>query len=187
MIIIRIFIMHFMPRKMFAVFVAITIGFLALLAWSVAVIWNLIPGQQSSAGHRQESPVETVKVEAYFSNANLNPNIMDCSLVFPVVREVPKTQDLVRAALNETLAGPRWDEKNAGYDTAINSGVMIRSFSIENGVARADFNAQLGQEVGGSCRVGLIRSQITRTLMQFPAVNSVVLSVDGRVEDILQP
>jgi spore germination protein GerM len=178
--------MHHMPRKLFAVFVAVIIGFLALLAWSIGVVWNLIP-YQPSLGHRQESPAETVKVEAYFSNANLNPNIMDCGLVFPVVREIPKTQDLARAALNETLAGPRWDEKNAGYDTAINSGVAIKSLSIENGVARADFNVQLEQGVGGSCRVGLIRSQITRTLMQFPTVNSVVLSVDGRVEDVLQP
>ncbi|MFH1582463.1 MAG: GerMN domain-containing protein, partial [bacterium] len=66
-------------------------------------------------------------------------------------------------------------------------GVEINSLSIINGVARADFNEQLEYQAGGSCRVGAIRAQITETLKQFPTVNEVIISINGRIEDILQP
>jgi len=35
--------------------------------------------------------------------------------------------------------------------------------------------------------VTAIRAQITETLKQFPTVENVVISIDGRTEDILQP
>jgi spore germination protein GerM len=42
-------------------------------------------------------------------------------------------------------------------------------------------------QVGGSCRVAAIRAQITDTLKQFPPVDEVIISIDDRTEDILQP
>ncbi len=78
-------------------------------------------------------------VYAYFGNSRLNPDIMDCSLVFPVARQVPQTQAVARAALNELFTGPNADEKALGFYTSINSGVQIQSLTIENGVAKADF------------------------------------------------
>jgi spore germination protein GerM len=59
--------------------------------------------------------------------------------------------------------------------------------TIEDGVAKVDFNEQLEYEVSGSCRVSAIRAQITETLKQFPTVKEVIISIDGRTEDILQP
>jgi len=42
--------------------------------------------------------------------------------------------------------------------------------------------------VGGSCRVTTIRSQVEQTLMQFPSVTSVRISVEGYADDeVLQP
>jgi len=35
-------------------------------------------------------------------------------------------------------------------------------------------------------RVSAIRAQITETLKQFETVNEVIVSIDSRVEDILQ-
>jgi len=67
------------------------------------------------------------------------------------------------------------------------SNVKIQSLSIENGVAKIDFSKELEQDVGGSCRVSAIRAQITETLKQFETVNEVIISIDSRVEDILQP
>ncbi|PIP22172.1 MAG: hypothetical protein COX38_02115, partial [Candidatus Nealsonbacteria bacterium CG23_combo_of_CG06-09_8_20_14_all_39_25] len=46
---------------------------------------------------------------------------------------------------------------------------------------------QLEFQVGGSCKVSAIRAQITQTLKQFPTVDEVVISINGRTEDILQP
>jgi spore germination protein GerM len=54
-------------------------------------------------------------------------------------------------------------------------------------VAKVDFDERLGFQVGGSCRVSAIRAQITETLMQFSTVKSVVVSINGRTEDVLQP
>ncbi|OGZ33329.1 MAG: hypothetical protein A2174_00600 [Candidatus Portnoybacteria bacterium RBG_13_41_18] len=129
---------------------------------------------------------QTMRVKVFFNNNNLDPQI-SCNLVFPVDREVPKTQAVARAALEELLIGPTFKEQNSGYITSINSGVKIQSLTIENGVARVDFDEQIEFQVGGSCRVTAIRAQITQTLKQFPTVTSVVISINGRTEDILQP
>ena len=132
------------------------------------------------------NPVEAMKVKAYFNNDKLDPEF-SCNKVFPVERQIPKTQAVARAALEELLNGPTEKEKEQGFFTNINLGVTIQSLTITNGVARVDFDEQLEFQVGGSCRVAAIRAQITQTLKQFPTVESVIISIDGRTEDILQP
>lgn len=132
----------------------------------------------------QETRTLTVKV--FFNNDKLDPEF-SCNKVFPVEREIPKTQAVGRAALEELLRGPTDTETNQGFFTSINQNVKIQSLTIEKGVAKADFNEQLGFQVGGSCRVSAIRWQIIETLKQFPTVNEVIISINGRTEDILQP
>ena len=128
----------------------------------------------------------TVKV--FFNNDKFDPNLMDCSKVYPVNRSIKPTLAVARAALEELFKGPTADERKLGYLTnIINSGVKIQKLTIVGGVAKVDFSAELERAVGGSCKTTAIRSQITETLKQFPTVNSVVISIDGRTEDILQP
>jgi spore germination protein GerM len=103
------------------------------------------------------------------------------------VRIVPKTEAVARAALEELLKGPTDREKADKYFTAINPGVEIQKLVVENGIAKVDFNETLDNPGGGSCRVSAIRTQITQTLKQFPTVKDVIISIDGRIEDILQP
>jgi len=131
-------------------------------------------------------PSDTMTVKVYFNNSNLDPEY-SCNKVFAVERKIKKTVVVGRAALEELLKGVTEEEKNQGYITSINQGVKIQSLKIENGVAYVDFNQQLQYQVGGSCRVAAISAQITETLKQFPTVDSVVISVDGKTEDILQP
>ncbi|MCX6760220.1 MAG: GerMN domain-containing protein, partial [Candidatus Nealsonbacteria bacterium] len=69
----------------------------------------------------------------------------------------------------------------------INTGVKIQKLTIENGIAKVDFDEQLENGVGGSCKVSAIRAQITQTLKQLSTVMSVIISINGRTEDILQP
>lgn len=132
-----------------------------------------------------EAP-EFLIVKVYFNNSKMNEEF-SCNKVVPLNREIPKTQGVARAALEELFKGPTEKEKEQGFFTSIPSGIVIQSLSIENGVAKADFNEQLEFQVGGSCRVAAIRAQITETLKQFSTVNSVIISIDGRTEDILQP
>ncbi len=130
---------------------------------------------------------ETMTIKVFFGNSKLDPEILDCSKNFSVERTIPKTLAVGRAALEELLAGPTESEKTDGYLTSINPDVKIQSLTIEDGVAKVDFNEQLEFQVGGSCRVAAIASQIRETLKQFPTVNDVIISIDGRTEDILQP
>jgi spore germination protein GerM len=62
---------------------------------------------------------------------------------------------------------------------------VLQNLTIENGIARADFNSALN--VGGSCRVTAISSQIKQTLLQFDTVNQVIISINGRTDNVLQP
>jgi hypothetical protein len=133
-----------------------------------------------------KSKSATSKVYVYFNNNKLDQEI-SCNKVFSVEREVPKTQAIARAAVEELLKGPTEVEKSQDFFTSINSGVKIQKLTIENGVAKIDFNEQLEFQIGGSCKVSAIRSQIIETLKQFSTVTSVIISINGRTEDILQP
>lgn len=128
---------------------------------------------------------QTVKV--FYSNNIKDPEFIDCTNVYSVDRVVEKTTSVGRIALEELLKGPTDAEKTAGYLTSINDGVKINSLVIEKQKAIVDFDDAIEKDLGGSCRVTAIRSQITKTLTQFSTVDEVIISVNGRIEDALQP
>ncbi|MBI2610099.1 GerMN domain-containing protein [Candidatus Giovannonibacteria bacterium] len=142
---------------------------------------------ENASEQTNQNSAEKVKVKVFFGNNKEDPQVNDCNKVFAVEREIPKTTAVGRAALEQLLRGPTLSEKEAGYFSSINDGVLIQWLLIENGVAKVDFDEQMEYQVGGSCRVAAIRSQITETLKQFPTVKSVSISINGRTEDILQP
>jgi hypothetical protein len=127
-----------------------------------------------------------LNVKVYFNNNKLDPETT-CTKVFAVERSTTNTEAIGRAALEQLLSGPTDTEKTAGYKTMINTGVKINSLDIKNGIAKVDFDSTIGKAVGGSCRVSAIRAQITETLKQFPTVKEVIISVDGNVDEALQP
>jgi len=131
--------------------------------------------------------VKQINVSVSFPNSKLYPNMIDCSKVFEVNRTIAETLAVGKAALEELFKGPTDQEKKDGYFTNIPIGVKIQKLTIENGVAKVDLSKELEQGVGGSCRVDSIRAEITETLKQFSTVQSVIISIDGKTEDILQP
>lgn len=134
-----------------------------------------------------EAPISdgTEIVKVFFSNNILDPEV-SCTKVFSVDRKV-ETADLAKAALEALLQGPTAGEENEGFITNINSGVILNILVIKDGIARADFSERLNESIGGSCRVSAIRAEIEETLKQFSGINEVIISVNGRTEDILQP
>jgi len=134
----------------------------------------------------QMEAVETTIVKVFFNNNQMDPE-MSCNKVFPIERTIKKTEAVGRVAIEELLKGPLETEETQGFFTSINSGVKIQSLIIENGTAKIDFDEQLQFQVGGSCRVSAIRAQIIETLKQFSTVKNVIISINGRTEDILQP
>ncbi|MCK5044890.1 GerMN domain-containing protein [Candidatus Parcubacteria bacterium] len=135
-----------------------------------------------------ESSQEFMTIKIFLSDSNfLNEPYFDCSRTMAVERQVPETLAVASNAVKALLRGATQEETNQGFVSNISSGVRIQSLNIENGVAKIDFNEQLEFQVGGSCRVTAIRAQITETLKQFSTVDSVIISINGRTEDILQP
>lgn len=128
---------------------------------------------------------QTVKV--FYSNNIKDPEFIDCANVYSVDRVVAKSTAVGRLALEELLNGPTEAEKKSGYLTSINDGVKINSLIIEGKTAIVDFDDTIEKGLGGSCRVTAIRSQITKTLTQFSTVDEVIISVNGRTEEALQP
>ncbi len=110
----------------------------------------------------------------------------ECDAVFPARREIPETEAVGRAALEELLRGPTAEEEMQGYFTSIPEGTTLIDLEIANGVATANFSEEM-DTAAGSCTVIAIRAQIEQTLMQFATVENVVIAVEGETEGVLQP
>ena len=125
---------------------------------------------------------ETTILLVYFSNMNRSE---DCEDVFSTERQVPVTQSPAREALNLLIDGPTTEEQGQGYSSNVSEDTQINSITIENGIVYVDFSNEL--DASGSCAVQAIRAQITETLLQFPTIDEVVISIEGETEEILQP
>lgn len=132
-------------------------------------------------------PEQMESIKVFYPNSKLDAEMMDCSLVFPVTRSIPKTEASAQVAIDELLRGVTEKEQEEGYYTSINTGVEVLSLIIEQGVAKIDFNGKLEEGIGGSCKIASIVAQITETLKQFSTIDSVTISIGGKLEDILQP
>ena len=65
--------------------------------------------------------------------------------------------------------------------------VTLRSLTLADGIAVADFSKELAAYGGESQRASLIHAQITRTLLEFPAVRDVQITIDGQRDQLLEP
>lgn len=92
------------------------------------------------------------------------------------------TEERVVLAL---LEGPNSEEVEGGYSTAIDNEATLNSFHTEGQTAYVDFSEEL--DASGSATVMMIREQIEKTLLQFEAIEDVVISINGSVEEVLQP
>ncbi|MDD4412858.1 MAG: GerMN domain-containing protein [Patescibacteria group bacterium] len=110
-----------------------------------------------------------------------------CDSVYESERFVKKSSEPIKQAIEELLTGPNEKDSQAGFTTSINKQVKILGISLNNGNLKIDFDKTIEQSVGGSCRVSAIRKQIEKTAKQFSAVKKVIIAVEGRVDDALQP
>ena len=152
---------------------------------------NANPSGEKSNEKTFEMPITfssqaTRSIKVFFNNSKLDPAVL-CTTVFPVTRTIPWTEGVGRAAIEELIKGPTAQEKTASYFTNIDPFVRINDIRVENGTATIDLSKELEHDAAGSCRATAIRAQITKTLKQFSTIKDVVISIDGRTEDILQP
>jgi hypothetical protein len=130
---------------------------------------------------------DKMDVQVFFTNSVKDPKTEQCEKTYPITRAIKKTPTPARSVLDLLLLGPNDEEKTEGYGTTINEGVAIKGINIEQGVATIDFNKRFMEEVGGSCRIMAMRSQIENTLKQFSSIKEVIVSVEGKTEGVLEP
>ncbi|MDD4287262.1 MAG: GerMN domain-containing protein [Candidatus Peribacteraceae bacterium] len=133
-------------------------------------------------------PIASVEIKAFFGNTERDPKTMYCDVSYPVARRVSVSEDLLAASLRELISGPGILEQRQGFFSVLPDGLIVRSLKDDDGNVTVTFNKALVEGVAGSCRVAAIRSQIERTLRQFPFVKEVTIAVEGMSDaEILQP
>lgn len=130
-----------------------------------------------------ENP-QTVKVKVYFNNSTLNPNSEDCSLVFPVERQISMNGDPIDATLKLLFMGPTEQEKQAGYTSLFSPDTknILKNVKIDtNGVAYVDFVdiRSLIPDASTSCGSAQFLSSIDATLKQFGIINKIIYAING--------
>lgn len=95
--------------------------------------------------------------------------------VAPVKREVVLSRTPIQDAINLLLKGNLTEEeKNSGFATEFPlEGLRLTGADLKNSVLTLSFVDPLNKTSGGSCRVGILWSQIEKTAKQFPGVREV--------------
>jgi spore germination protein GerM len=146
---------------------------------SAAVLLVAPPG----AGHgRADDATTTLKV--YFGKEDLGEGDAACSRVAAVVRQVPRTQRVARAALQELFRGPTPKERAEGYRSwfSEDTRAILKDVRIEGRTAYVDLHdlRQLIPGATSSCGSAEFFAQVEATLKQFPTVERVVLAIEGQ-------
>lgn len=123
------------------------------------------------------SPRGMTVVRAYFM---LGGPSRSAGLV-PVLREVPATTAVARAAMRALLEGPRDSERGASppISSAVPAGTELLGVSIEAGVATVHLSGEFESGGGRVSQLGRL-GQVVYTLTQFPTVKAVAFRVAGR-------
>ena len=120
------------------------------------------------------------KIKLYYYNIIKDKEIADyilCSpdAVMPLEREMPVTITPIQDAVILLLEGKLVEsEKSAGFSTEFPlSGFKLSTANLKNDILTLKFDDPENKTSGGSCRVGLLWSQIEKTAKQFPEVKEV--------------
>jgi spore germination protein GerM len=134
-------------------------------------------------GHlRADEATTTLKV--YFGKEGLGERDGACSEVAAVVRQVPRSQGVARAALQELFRGPTPEEREEGYRSWFSDSTraILKDVNIADRTAYVDLHdvRQLLPGATSSCGSAEFFAQVEATLKQFPTVDRVVLAIEGQ-------
>jgi germination protein M len=126
----------------------------------------------------------TTTLRTYFMLGSLTG---DSGLV-PVLRSVPATSAVGRAAMTALLAGPQGKElegRPAMY-TGIPDGATFLGLDILDGTAFVNFSSEF--DAGGtSATLPQRYAQVVYTLTQFPTITGVIFEIDGEQTPAVVP
>jgi len=111
------------------------------------------------------------RIKLYFYNYNLDDSMCSPQGLVAAERVITKTITPLKASIELLLQeSPR---EEGLINELPQTGVTLKSATIQNGVATLTFSDPLYQTSGGSCKVSVMRNQIEATAKQFPTVQSV--------------
>ncbi len=119
----------------------------------------------------------------FFNNLVEDPEMLDCTSVYPTERYFFEELDPT-ALIQVLIEGPTEEEKIKGFVSNFPPDTLLNEVVIKEGTAWVDFSYL---QIGGSCATSALRSQITQTLLQFPEVNEVIITILGQTEGVLEP
>jgi hypothetical protein len=111
----------------------------------------------------------TSKIKVYFLKNS-------CNSSFYVERVISASRSAVRASIEEMLEGPNATESADGIFSSASPTEKIRSIDVQPGIVYLDFYPTITSLK--SCNLSTLRSQIIRTLDQFP-MDTVVITIEG--------
>jgi len=124
-----------------------------------------------------------VPYSIFYNNTVKDPNMLDCSKVYPVSRTADE-----KATYEEILMllfeGPTEEEKKQGYVSAIPDDVVINFIVRNDGVMQVDFKPF---QIAGACATAAFSAQVKQTLLAIPGTKEVIISIMNETEGILQP
>ena len=135
-----------------------------------AVLVLLLALVASGCGSEDTTPDTTTRVLVY---------LLRGADVGAAAREVPQTDAVAKATLEELLAGPSDREADAGLTTAVPAGTSLNDISIEDGIATVDLGGAFGDAESADEMLAAGLGQIVFTLTQFPEIEGVRFLTEG--------
>lgn len=131
-----------------------------------------LPPAEKAAARRPVTfaPVRDTWLRVYFLDAG--------GRAFPLIRRVPATPAVARAALEQLLDGPSWREQQRGYWSALPAGTRLEQVSLVGTTAEVVLSSQLLASPRGLRRLAC--RQIELTLTTFPTIEAVRVVAGGR-------
>ncbi len=126
---------------------------------------------------------EQYQKNIYFNNIIFDPDMLDCSNVYPVERFLNDQNDY-EGIISLLIEGPSSEEIREGYVSNLPPNTLLNQIVIENKTAFIDFDIL---QVGGSCATMAVEAQINSTLIQFDEIDEVIISIQGQTEGVLEP
>lgn len=102
-----------------------------------------------------------------------------------VIRQIPKTNTPLTAAINALLTGPNLIESNDGYVSLIPEGTKLLGASVNNGVATINFNENFLFNKYGVEGIYAQLMQVVYTATSFSNIDSVQFLIEGAKQEYL--
>ncbi len=122
------------------------------------------------------------KFKVFFNNNKLNPEMLDCRLVYPVEVAVSGTLPYEEQVLRVLFAGPNDAQVEAGFQSFFSSSTarILRSVKVVENVALVNLKdlRTLIPNANSSCGSAQFLAEIENTLKQFPHIYQVYMAID---------